>query len=110
MELEAGTYSFTHNKTGFPLEGMHQGVNCKNCHPTLVFSQAENECMSCHTDMHSQTVGMECARCHTPKSWIVENITDIHQQSRFPLVGPHYTADCYDCHPSASLFKFEPWD
>ncbi len=107
-ELEAGTYSFSHNKTNFPLQGMHQDVNCKNCHPSLVFSQAENECVSCHTDMHSQTVGMDCARCHTPKSWIVENITDIHQQSRFPLVGPHFTADCYDCHPSASLLKFGP--
>ena len=44
-KLEAGTYLFTHNKTGFALEGMHQDVSCKNCHPTLVFSQAENECM-----------------------------------------------------------------
>jgi len=107
-KLEAGTYAFTHNKTGFPLEGMHQDVNCKNCHPTLVFSQAEKECVSCHTDMHAQTVGMDCARCHTPKSWIVENITEIHQLSRFPLVGAHYTADCFDCHISASALQFQP--
>jgi hypothetical protein len=38
----------------------------------------------------------------------VENITGIHQLSRFPLVGPHVTADCYDCHPSESLLRFEP--
>lgn len=106
--LEAGTYSFTHNKTGFPLEGMHQDVNCKSCHPTLIFSEADNDCMSCHTDMHQQSVGLDCVRCHTPKSWIVENITEIHQQSRFPLVGAHFTADCYDCHPSASLLQFQP--
>jgi len=107
-KLEAGTYSFTHEKTQFPLMGMHQDVNCKLCHPTLVFSEAETECVSCHTDMHYQTVGMECERCHTPKSWLVENINDIHRQSRFPLVGAHITADCYSCHPSASLLRFEP--
>ena len=107
-KLEAGTYSFTHDKTQFPLVGMHQDVNCKLCHPTLVFSEAETECVSCHTDMHYQTVGMECERCHTPKSWLVDNINDIHRQSRFPLVGAHLTADCYSCHPSASLLRFEP--
>ncbi len=107
-KLEAGTYSFTHDKTQFPLLGMHQDVNCNLCHPTLVFSEAETECVSCHTDMHYQTVGMECERCHTPKSWLVDNINDIHRQSRFPLVGAHLTADCYSCHPSASLLRFEP--
>jgi len=106
--LESDNYTFSHNSTQFPLEGMHQEVNCKNCHKSLVFSRAESECISCHTDMHYQTVGPECDRCHTPKSWIVNNITDIHQQGRFPLVGAHYTADCYQCHPSASLLKFEP--
>jgi hypothetical protein len=58
--------------------------------------------------MHYQTVGFECSRCHTPKSWIVENINEIHQMSRFPLVGAHFTADCFQCHPSASLLRFEP--
>jgi hypothetical protein len=51
---------------------------------------------------------MDCARCHTPQSWIVENITDIHRQSRFPLQGSHFAAQCLDCHPSASLLRFEP--
>ena len=36
------------------------------------------------------------------------NINEIHRQSRFPLVGAHLTADCYSCHPSASLLRFEP--
>ena len=58
--------------------------------------------------MHMQTVGMDCARCHTPHSWIVKNITDIHRQSRFPLQGPHLAAQCLECHPSASLLRFEP--
>lgn len=104
----AGTYSFTHDSTGFPLAGQHLMVDCKACHPTLVFSQAQTSCVACHSDMHFQTVGPDCERCHTPDSWLVPNINQIHRMSRFPLVGAHQTADCYDCHPSASLLRFEP--
>jgi len=87
--------NFNHDQTKFKLEGQHRQVNCKTCHKSLVFTGLGTECISCHTDIHYQTVGPECSRCHTPKSWIVENITAIHQVSRFPLVGPHVTADCY---------------
>jgi hypothetical protein len=107
-KLDKAVYSFDHNKTALPLSGQHQELDCKVCHPTLVFSDAKTGCVDCHTDMHNQTVGPDCARCHTPKSWIVENITEIHRRSRFPLVGPHYTAQCESCHPSASLLRFEP--
>jgi len=107
-KLEWGTYAFNHDTTSFELIGMHEEVDCRSCHPTLIFSQAETECVSCHIDMHNQTVGMDCARCHTPASWLVNDITELHQQSRFPLLGPHNTADCYQCHPSASLLRFEP--
>jgi len=107
-ELDREIYAFDHNTTKLPLEGQHIQVNCKLCHPTLVFSEAETDCFRCHTDMHMQTVGMDCARCHSPNSWLVENITDIHRQSRFPLQGPHFMAGCQDCHPSASLLQYEP--
>ena len=107
-ELDREIYSFDHNSTKLPLEGQHTSINCKLCHPTLVFSDAGIECSDCHTDMHYQTVGFDCARCHTAESWIVNNITDIHRQSRFPLQGPHLLAECLDCHPSASLLRFEP--
>ncbi len=101
-----------------PLIGQHREVNCKDCHKSLEFAKAQTECNSCHTDIHEQTVGNECARCHTPNSWIVTGITQLHQLSRFPLVGPHTTAECKDCHtnllPSAaskgtaSLLRFDP--
>lgn len=107
-ELEKGSYAFDHNQTSFPLEGLHEDASCRLCHPTLIFNEAEPECMSCHTDIHEQTVGFECDRCHTPRSWIVANITEVHRLSRFPLLGAHNTADCYQCHPSASLLQFEP--
>jgi hypothetical protein len=107
-KLDKAIYSFDHNKTALPLVGQHQTVDCKICHPTLVFSEAKTGCVDCHTDLHNQTVGPDCARCHTPKSWIIDNITELHQKSRFPLTGPHYTAQCASCHPSASLLRFEP--
>ncbi|MEI7500734.1 MAG: cytochrome c3 family protein, partial [Bacteroidota bacterium] len=107
-KLDKSIYAFDHNKTAFPLTGQHEELDCKQCHPTLVFSEAKVGCVDCHTDMHNFTVGPDCGRCHTPKSWIVENITEVHQRSRFPLVGAHITADCYQCHPSASLLRFEP--
>lgn len=107
-KLDKEIYAYDHNKSQFPLTGQHQELNCRLCHPTLVFKDAGTGCIDCHTDMHDQTVGPDCQRCHTTQSWIVENTTEMHQRSRFPLVGPHYTADCGSCHKSASMLRFEP--
>ncbi|MEI7724340.1 MAG: hypothetical protein WCK09_04500 [Bacteroidota bacterium] len=101
-KIDMKNLSFNHNTTKFPLVGQHQAVNCKLCHTSLEFAKAATECFACHTDMHNQTVGTDCGRCHTPKTWVVNNITEIHQRSRFPLVGAHVTADCYACHTNAS--------
>ena len=103
-----GTYKFSHDKTDFPLVGQHQSVNCISCHKDLVFSKAKPECVSCHTDVHEQTVGNDCARCHTPQTWLVASKTQLHEQSRFPLLGAHAMADCFECHESASLLRFDP--
>jgi hypothetical protein len=106
--LDKAIYAFDHNTTAMPLTGSHRETNCRSCHISLVFSEAKTGCIDCHADMHENTTGPDCARCHTPKSWIVENITALHRQSRFPLVGPHVTAECSQCHKSASLLRFEP--
>lgn len=107
-EIDWDIYSFNHDTTDLPLEGQHRSVNCRLCHPSLVFSEAGTECVDCHLDMHYHTVGFNCSRCHTPDSWIVRNITEIHMMSRFPLFGPHVMAVCEDCHPSVSDLRFEP--
>jgi hypothetical protein len=109
-KIDFKTLSFDHGTTKFALTGQHQAVPCRACHQSLQFSRAGKECVACHTDMHNQTVGTDCSRCHTTTAWIVNNITEIHQRSRFPLVGAHITADCYDCHlnASASLLNFGP--
>ena len=109
-KIDLKKLSFDHSTTKFPLTGQHQAVTCKLCHNSLEFSKVGKECISCHTDMHNQTVGSDCERCHTPVSWVVNNITEIHQRSRFPLVGAHVTADCFDCHTNATsnLLLFGP--
>ena len=78
-QLDKKIYSFNHNKTKLPLTGQHNEIDCKLCHPTLVFSEAKTECSQCHNDVHQLTVGLDCSRCHTPASWLVNNITEIHQ-------------------------------
>jgi hypothetical protein len=98
--------SFDHNKTKFQLVGQHREITCTDCHKSLDFAKAPTECNACHTDIHEQTVGNDCARCHTPNSWMVTSITQLHQLSRFPLIGPHTVADCKDCHKN--LLESEP--
>jgi Cytochrome c7 and related cytochrome c len=99
---------FNHNKTNFPLLGQHKTISCRNCHKTLIFTQAKGQCASCHTDIHEGTTGRDCARCHNNNSFIVNNtnIRKIHQQQGFALVGEHASADCNRCHTSASNLRF----
>lgn len=107
-KLDKKIYAFDHSKTKMPLSGRHAQADCRQCHASLVFSEAKTACADCHTDMHNQTVGPDCGQCHTSSTWIVNNINELHQKSRFPLLGPHYTTDCSVCHKSASLLRFEP--
>ena len=107
-EIPRDSLKFDHGITRFDLEGQHAVVDCKSCHAELKFTGASSECISCHQDMHEQTLGTDCARCHTPNTWLVDNITDIHQQIGFPLVGAHVEPNCYECHTAASQLRFDP--
>lgn len=98
--------SFRHDATGFVLEGQHQQTDCRACHASLVFAEAEAACITCHTDMHRMTVGEDCARCHQTFNWLVDDVTALHQENGFPLLGAHTLTDCVDCHISASQLEF----
>ncbi len=99
--------NFNHDATTFPLVGNHSQTDCKACHTSLVFSNAPAECVNCHTDVHSMSVGNDCARCHTPKSWIVDNIPELHEANGFPLAGSHTAPSCVDCHVSETNLRFD---
>lgn len=105
-EAEQAKAFFTHEDTDFPLEGGHRTIDCRFCHETLVFSEASTSCVSCHTDIHHMTVGDDCARCHTSDNWLVDNITELHQENGLPLLGMHAQISCNDCHESESGLQF----
>jgi Cytochrome c7 and related cytochrome c len=111
---DAGSWSqsskskFVHAATGFELIGRHKNIDCNACHVKLDFNKNTSTCVSCHADRHNQTVGNDCARCHTSKSWVVENITKMHENTHFPLVGVHATVDCNKCHKTATNVRFQP--
>lgn len=100
---------FNHQaESGFELDGQHEQLKCTNCHIDLEFSKSSDKCDTCHLDLHETTVGNDCARCHNSQSWLVNNIYEIHQYTRFPLNGPHQTASCINCHTGMSNLSFPP--
>jgi len=106
-QIGSDTARFSHTKTSFPLTGQHVRVDCRACHETMVFSDANTDCVSCHTDLHNGTVGKDCARCHNTENWLVDNIPELHHDNGFPLVGAHAIATCTDCHKSETGLQFE---
>lgn len=100
------TLRFNHTSTGFELEGAHKTIDCKDCHKTLVFENTPNECASCHKDIHNNSVGNDCKRCHSSNDWLVPNITNVHEENGFPLVGSHANLSCVECHTSDNNLTF----
>ena len=112
---------FDHNRTKFPLRGMHESVTCNECHTKPVFSNTATRCADCHADIHKRQFDAKCGQRHTFKGWNVQ-ITQIKDHmNRFPLLGAHerWNAthaiirgrrpiggsgdECYSCH--AADFK-----
>ena len=42
---------FDHNKTKYPLRGMHEKVQCIQCHLKPVFTDVGKNCADCHADI-----------------------------------------------------------
>ncbi len=108
-KIDPSKMKFDHNtQTSFKLTGQHSALACMSCHKSLVFSQASPTCSSCHRDVHQGSLGSNCASCHNTKSWLIVNIQQIHQDTRFPLVGAHQNVDCQSCHSGYSRLYFPP--
>ncbi len=100
---------FSHDAmTNFRLVGQHSELSCISCHKDLVFTNAKSTCISCHEDVHKGSLGINCQSCHTPHNWLVADIQQLHQRSRFPLVGAHQNVDCASCHTQYSQLYFPP--
>ncbi|MBM4165519.1 MAG: hypothetical protein FJ218_01125 [Ignavibacteria bacterium] len=100
---------FNHSeRTRFQLTGQHKNIRCQSCHHSLKFSEEKGslQCVSCHTDQHRGEVGKQCERCHTTQSWVVTDIVEKHQASRFPLLGIHRSVSCVQCHTNQQKNEF----
>ncbi|MFN0241987.1 MAG: hypothetical protein ACKVWV_03775 [Planctomycetota bacterium] len=70
-----------HDRTRFPLVGVHASTACHRCHPGAEvgkFVPTDTECLTCHTrDLANATnpnhIGLgwvdNCDRCHIPRTW-----------------------------------------
>jgi len=98
---------FDHNKTRYPLRGLHEGVACRQCHTNLVFTNVGTQCADCHADIHRRQFGASCEQCHTVKGWRVSVQAIQQHQNRFPLFGAHALLQCDDCHKGAATGQFQ---
>jgi hypothetical protein len=106
-------FTFDHEaETGVPLRGAHQEARCLRCHndrgPVATF--AAQGCGGCHEDVHRGQLGASCAECHQERTWQPVGQIELHDQTRFPLVGVHAATACNRCHPGAWVGKFLPTD
>jgi len=97
---------FDHNKTAYPLRGMHTRVPCEECHVDPVFSNAGRNCQDCHADIHRRKNGAQCDLCHRVNGWQVSVHNINEHQDRFPLIGAHAVVDCYACHKVGTVGQF----
>ncbi|HEY1271351.1 MAG TPA: hypothetical protein VGF08_05180, partial [Terriglobales bacterium] len=74
---------FDHNKTRYPLRGMHVRVPCQECHVDRIFSRASSQCADCHADIHRRKNGARCEMCHRINGWQVSVHAINEHQDRF---------------------------
>ena len=106
-------FRFDHEReTGVPLEGAHARAACLLCHndrgPVAVF--AAQGCGGCHEDLHRGQLGPDCTRCHREQTWQPFGQVELHNRTRFPLIGVHAATACYRCHLGAEVGVFVPTD
>jgi len=108
--------NFSHATTNFHLEGVHQTVNCSDCHSgntvseKHAFSNVSSSCNSCHLDVHKNNLGDQCSQCHTSMSWIVDQRKFNHEETRFSLMGAHRFVNCNACHNDLTSIENTPTD
>jgi len=70
-----------HNRTRFPLDGVHAETDCRRCHvgaPVGIFRPVDSACVTCHRSdllraVNPNHIGLglidNCQRCHKPTVW-----------------------------------------
>ncbi|MBI3449524.1 MAG: hypothetical protein HY049_11500 [Acidobacteria bacterium] len=99
--------SFDHDRTRYPLRGLHRTVTCAACHdPEKAWgkSPAFARCGDCHKDAHGgQTATAagtpDCAACHSPDGFKPSSFSVAdHDRTSYGLAGAHLKVPCAACH------------
>ena len=92
---------FDHDKTDFPLLGLHENVRCSVCHASEKYEDIATTCFSCHalSDVHAGENGKECQVCHNEEGWDLATF-DHNKDTNFSLKGSHKDVICSGCHQS----------
>lgn len=106
--------TFNHDLTNFPLQGLHQTVDCKSCHANNFSQDLEyNNCYDCHNDYHrgefSAPVQRDCNECHSIEhkfSFTSFGIEE-HNDAPFILTGGHIATPCFECHLDENHWSFK---
>ncbi len=105
------TVGFRHDRTDYPLTGVHADLRCSSCHGSG--GQAEyrgiphERCVTCHEDVHEgQFEPRDCDACHTEnKGGFKEGVID-HDQTNYPLRNKHADVPCDTCHGEGPAATF----
>lgn len=116
-----------HATLGFPLDGSHRAVPCRDCHreldrlpasrtlrtmspsaATLRFdAPRRTACAACHEDPHggqfaTRRGGGACETCHDAARWTGAARFSHERDASFPLAGAHQRVPCVACHVRAT--------
>lgn len=111
---------FDHNKTQFPIRGIHEAVGCNGCHANGIYRGTKSECVACHVKEYNATTrpnhvtagfSKDCATCHRALTW--QPAAFFPHQQYFPIASgdthrPGRWNQCTDCHtaaPNYSVFE-----
>jgi hypothetical protein len=114
IHWEPSLKAFDHNRTGYPLEGKHAGIECNQCHSAAHIAPSQRsqikmndlnrtflglspDCVTCHQDPHKGQLGQNCLQCHNFVDWKAAQKFD-HNKTRYPLTGLHAQVACAKCH------------
>lgn len=118
-----GIEKFSHDLTGYRLEGKHQISDCRKCHvKSFISSDLSNDknlnrertylglsgstCVSCHVDEHVDQMSDDCLKCHDYKWWKPASGFS-HDSTRYRLTGKHVETECLKCHPLIPTMESE---
>lgn len=98
-----------HNRSRFPLIGVHANPDCDSCHrgpQAGQYSTVTTSCNECHEQSYLRArspnhvagrYSKHCEGCHTLFGWRPATGID-HNTTRFPLTGAHLAVLCARCH------------